>query len=384
MRRFLLILLILLAGTLVWINLSGNTHIYQTLRMTVLKGKMGPDIYELNDFPYRTLSNRQPKVWPLSTHIGKIEPTAEQLTCAERNETVALLVLHHDSIVYEKYYEAHNKDAVSNSFSMSKSMVGMLFGCALQDQLIPSIDEPIGHYLPAYADTPFNQITIRHLLTMSSGLDFKESYGSLLGWPAKAYYGNDVNATVMQPVLKFAPGTVQEYKGGDTQLLGRILEKVTHERVADYAARRLWQPLGAEHEAYWSLDEKGMEKVSCCLYATARDFARIVSLYMHHGQWNGQQLLDSAYVAQSLEPALLKGTEGQPKSDYGFQWWRMQHHGKQVFYMRGIRGQYVLAVPEEQLLVVRLGHKREEKKGSALPADIAVYLDLGETVAGLR
>lgn len=384
MRRFLQLLLILLAGTIVWIQLSGNTHIYQTLRMTLLKGKLGPDIYELNDFPYRTITNKQPKVWPLSTHNGKIAPTEEQLACAERNETVALLVLHNDSVVYEKYFEAHHKDAVSNSFSMAKSVIGMLIGCALQDQLIPSIDEPIGHYLPEYADTPFNQITIRHLLTMSSGLDFKESYGSLLGWPAKAYYGNDVNATVMQPVLKFAPGTVQEYKGGDTQLLGRILEKVTHERVADYGARRLWQPLGAEHEAYWSLDEKGMEKVSCCLYATARDFARFASLYMHHGQWNGQQLLDSAYVAQSLEPALLKGPEGQPKSDYGFQWWRMQHNGKKVFYMRGIRGQYVLAIPEEQLLVVRLGHKREEKKGSDLPADIAVYLDLGETVAGLR
>jgi tetratricopeptide (TPR) repeat protein len=137
---------------------------------------------------------------------------------------------------------------------------------------------------------------------MSSGLDFKEDYGSMFSWPAKAYYGKDVNATILNPPKVNEPGEVYSYKGGDTQLLGMILEKATGKRVATYASEKLWGRIGAESDAFWSLDvEDGMEKVSCCFYATARDFARFGKLYMNYGkyEWALSEFETAVKVAHS-------------------------------------------------------------------------------------
>jgi CubicO group peptidase (beta-lactamase class C family) len=213
---------------------------------------------------------------------------------------------------------------------------------------------------------------------MSSGLDIKESYGSLFGWPAKAYYGKDVNATVFGAPIVTEPGKVYEYKGGDTQLLGMALQKALDKQsVSDYASK-LWQKMEAESDAYWSLDkENGMEKVSCCYYATARDFARFGKLLMQYGKWNEEQLIDSAYIAQStqLTPTLTK--KGEANTQYGYQWWVMKHHDLDVFYARGIKGQYIFCIPEKRMVIVRLGHLRAEKEGDELPKDIFDYLDMG-------
>jgi CubicO group peptidase (beta-lactamase class C family) len=209
----------------------------------------------------------------------------------------------------------------------------------------------------------------------------KESYGSLFGWPAKAYYGTDVNATVMNATKLNEPGTVYEYKGGDTQLLGMILKKATGKNIADYASERLWKQMGAEDQAHWSLDkENGMEKVSCCYYATARDFARFGKLMMQYGKWNQVQLIDSSYIAQCIVAAPLKTKEGKANTQYGYQWWVMQHKGLEVFYARGIKGQYIFCIPAKNMIVVRLGHKRADKKGDELPDDIYDYLDIGLSI----
>jgi CubicO group peptidase (beta-lactamase class C family) len=378
MRKFLWGLISMLVGLAVVLELTGNHHVYRTLSMTIFRGKMGPGIDELNDFPTRAIAHGQGIPWPMSIRYGVAKPEPGLLAKAIEFETTALVVIENDSLVYEQYFSGYDQETLSNSFSMAKSFVGLLIGMALKDGYIKNLDEPIGNYLPEFKEEPYAGITIRHLLSMSSGLDFKESYGSLFGWPAKAYYGNDVNATVMNAPKLNEPGKVYEYKGGDTQLLGMILEKVLgKEKVSDYAAK-LWQKIGSESDAFWSLDkEDGMEKVSCCYYATARDFARFGKLVMQYGKWSNEQLIDSSYIAQSMQLAPTITKDGKANSQYGYQWWVMKHQNMDVFYARGIKGQYIFCIPQKKMVIVRLGHKRAEKQGEELPKDIFDYLNLG-------
>lgn len=359
-----------------YILLSGNVYLNRLLPLTIFSGKLNPDIDELELFPKREITNGTPQPWLVSPLFNKVQPSDTLLKKMSDYQTVSYVVIRNDSLLFEKHWEGYNDTSYANSFSMAKSFTAVLIGCAIRDGLIKSVDEPVGNYLPQFKEGELTKITIRHLLTMSSGLGFKEDYSSLFSWPAEAYYGDDVNTlTLTQSKVETPPGKIWFYKGGDTQLLGMILKLVTGKNVSAYAAEKLWKPMGAEHPAYWSLDEKGMEKVSCCWYTNARDFARIAKLMMQMGNWNGLQLLDSSFVQACTTPAELLDRDGKPSLQYGFQWWLMTHKGHQIFYARGIRGQYIFAIPDSKTIVVRLGHKRASKKGDELPEDIFVYLD---------
>jgi len=354
---------------------TGNTFVNKVLAMTIFSGKMGPDIDELKLFPSHEVANAQPQPWNISSQFNKQKISDKYLGDFVKYQTVAYLVIKNDSLLHEEYWEGYDEHSVVNSFSMAKSINSILIGCALKDGLIKNLDEPVGNYLEEFKQKEKSKITIRHLLTMSSGIDFKEEYLSPLAWPAEAYYGPDVTSTITNAKMKYEPGKVWHYKGGDAQLLGTILKKVTNKNVADYASEKLWKPIGAEDKAFWSTDEKGMEKVSCCFYTNARDFARIAKLYMNFGNWNGKQIVDSIYVKESISLANLKDREGKQNDKYGYQWWLMNYKNHSIFYMRGIRGQYIFAIPDIKMIVVRLGHKRAPKASDELPSDIYAYLD---------
>lgn len=369
----LLVLFLIAEG---YILISGNTYLNTLLPKTIFSGRLNPDIDELEWFKKNEIQSTQPKPWPLAKQYNKGVLHDSVLKQIEQYETVSFLVIKNDSLLYEKHWEGYDEKSYINSFSMAKSITAMLIGCALKDGLIQSVDEPVANYLAEFNTPELQKITIKHLLTMSSGLGFKEDYSSMFSWPAEAYYGPDVNElTLKQSIAQEAPGKTWFYKGGDTQLLGMILKKVTNKTMAQYATEKLWQPLGAEHPAYWSLDEHGMEKVSCCWYTNARDFARLAKLMMNFGYQNGVQLIDSAYVKEAITPAKLIDKKGLISEQYGYQWWTMNHKGHAIFYARGIRGQYIFAIPSLKTIVVRLGHKRAKKAGDELPADIFTYLD---------
>jgi CubicO group peptidase (beta-lactamase class C family) len=369
---------ITLLAVIVLINIailvSGKTYLYSVLRHTVFKGELSPDITDIGIFPMHTISKSAPQPWPVSTRLKTGLP-AEFTSYFEAYGTTSYLVIQHDSILFEKYWEGFDEKSVTNSFSMAKTINSVLIGIALREGLIKSVDQPVKDFLPEFAEGAKSHITIRHLLTMSSGLDFNENYISPLAWPAEAYYGDDVNALTLKADPETEPGKVWYYKGGDSQLLGMILQKAVHGNVSDYAASRLWNRIGAESDAHWSLDrENGMEKVSCCFYATARDFARIPKLYLSNGNWEGEQLVDSSFVQESLEPADLTDRTGAKNKLYGYQWWLTNHDGMKVFYMRGIRGQYVFCMPQLDLIIVRTGHRRAAKNGDDLPLTDQAYL----------
>lgn len=377
LKTTIAVLLLLFITVEIYLAASDKLFVNYVIAGTLLQGKTGPDIDELKDFPARTMDSNMPAPWPRHSDYGKVAPAPELLAKAMEYETTALVLIKNDSLLFEDYRGFGAIHQVSNSFSMAKSITSALIGIALKEGLISSLDDALGKYIPEFNTEKYNKITLKHLLWMGSGLDFHESYGDPFGWPAKAYYGKDVNATVINPDISLEPGIQYVYKGGDTQLLGMVLAKVCGKSVADYAAEKLWKPLNAEDAAYWSLDtENGMEKVSCCFYATARDFARLGSLYLHKGNWRGLQLMDTSFIEASLKAAPLQNLDGNAVTNYGYQWWLTQHNGLDVFYARGIRGQYIFCIPEKNLVLVRLGHRRASKTGDELPEDGKVYLDM--------
>ena len=170
------------------------------------------------------------------------------------------------------------------------------------------------------------------------------------------------------------PGENFDYMSCNTQLLGFILKKATGKTISDYASEKLWTPIHAEHNAQWSLaHNNGSEKAYCCMYSNARDFARIGKLYLDSGRWNGKQIVSENYVLNSISPAPVLDN-GQPNKIYGYQWWLDEKENHKIFYARGILGQYIIVIPYEKIIIVRLGKQRDKTPDGVL-MDFPIYFE---------
>lgn len=270
----------------------------------------------------------------------------------EEHKTVAFLIIKNDTIQYEKYFKGYDAQSIVPSFSMAKSVTSILIGCAIDDGLIQSVEEPITNYIPELAKNGFEKVTIRHLLQMTSGIDFNESYVNPFGDAASFYYGLNLRKNIEKMKLDTEPGLSFDYVSGNTQLLGLVLERALKDRtVTSYLQQKIWTPLGMEYDASWSIDreKEGLEKTFCCLNARARDFAKLGRLYKNKGHWNGKQIVSQEWVEASTR---LDTTDGSA-SYYQYQWW-MPTPGED-FMAQGILGQYVYVHPAKDLVIVRLG-----------------------------
>jgi len=312
--------------------------------------------------------------WLLSKRYNQT-PLSETLKNElEELKTVAFLVVKNDSIIYEQYQEGYSDSSLSNSFSMAKSIVGVLAGIALEEGKI-KIDQPVSDFLPEFRKGDKGKITIRHLLTMSSGLNWWETYISPISHTTEAYYGTDLPKLINKLKVEKEPGTEFRYNSGDPQILSFVLEAATGKKLSDYASEKLWQPIGAVHDALWNLDkEDGKEKAYCCFYSNARDFARLGKLYLNKGSWNDRQVVPEHYVERSVSPIGLNNTDGKPVDYYGYLWWLLPDSKYPVFYARGILGQFIIVIPEKRLIIVRLGHK-QGKKINNHPQEVYIYVD---------
>ncbi len=269
-----------------------------------------------------------------------------------KNETVAFLVIHNDTIKYEQYFNDYNQASIVASFSMAKSVTSILIGCAIEDNYIESVNDPVTKYVPELAENGFDKVTLEHLLQMTSGLDFNESYYNPFGHAATFYYGRNLEKSSLKLKLKNEPGTVEDYVSGNSQLLGLVLTRALQDKtVSQYLQEKLWKPLGMEYEATWSIDRKenGVEKTFCCLNARARDFAKIGRLYLNKGNWNGKQIVSEEWVTQSTKVDTTNGSD----AGYQYQWWIPNEKGD--FVAKGILGQFIFVSPSTNLIVVRLG-----------------------------
>lgn len=362
-------------GLLVAVNaaiiLSGHSYLYRT----ALYQRAGID--DLHIFPYRTIrGSSRPQPWPRAEDYNR-KPMPPALTqVLQEYDSVAFLVLQGGQIRQEAYWDSYSELRNSNSFSAAKSIVSILVGIALDEGRIKSLDQPVADFLPDF-DTPEKRpIQVRDVLRMASGLDFHENYKKPISDTAEAYYGNDLAGLIGRLEVENAPGELHRYKSGDTQILGMIVEQATGRTLSQYASEKLWDPLGAVHDAQWSMDHAGgIEKAYCCFYSNAHDFARIGFLYLHGGVFKGRRVVSQAYVQQSLTPVGIPDKHGHATDYYGFQWWLLEHAGQRVFYARGIHGQYVFAIPSMDMVVVRLGHSRSEIFVNHHPEDVYAILD---------
>ncbi len=358
--------------------ITGKTYLYKGIANTYLKGRSGPSTTEYNIFYNREINTGKAQGWAISKSYNKKLLSESNLKAFLKYKTTSFLVIKDDSIVHEEYWDSFDKATISNSFSMAKTIVSILVGAAITEGKIKSENELACNYIPEFKlDNKKSQITIKDILTMSSGIDFDENYASPFAYPAQAYYGKELRKLTLRYEVNKEPGKVFEYLSGNTQLLAMIIESATGKKISDYASEKLWKPIGAEQKALWNLDDKdGHEKAFCCFISNARDFARFGKLYLNNGNWNGQQIIDSSYVKQSISLADLVDKEGHKNDKYGYAWWLLPNYkGLSIFYARGILGQYIICVPEKNMIIVRLGRKRAPKTGDEHPADFFIYLD---------
>ncbi|MFN6082646.1 MAG: serine hydrolase domain-containing protein, partial [Bacteroidota bacterium] len=217
--------------------------------------------------------------------------------------------------------------------------------------------EPITIYIPELRKSGFDKVSIKHLLQMTSGIAFNESYINPFGDAASFYYGLNLRKLINQMKIKKQPGKEFDYVSGNTQLLGLVLERALQDKtVTSYLQEKIWLPLGMEFDASWSIDRKvqGIEKTFCCLNARARDYAKIGRLYKNNGNWNGKQIVSETWVKESTK---LDTTDGSA-SYYQHQWW-LPNPGND-FMAEGILGQYIYVNPAKDLVIVRLGKDEGE------------------------
>jgi len=352
----------------VW--LTGYTYIYKTLIYTY------PDIDDLDLFDSRLIKSESPDDWPAVTESRTLKLPAEGTGLLEELETTAFLVIRNDSICFESYNDGFDENTVSNSFSVAKSIVGILTGIAADEGHL-KVSDPVSRFLPEFSEGENAKLRIEHLLQMSSGLNWDESYSSLFSKTTEAYYGNDLRKLISGLKVITEPGKEFSYMSCNTLLLGVILESATGMKLAGYAEQKLWNPVGAVHPAFWSLDKSGgIEKSYCCFYSTARDFARVGKLMLDSGMWNGKRIVSKEYIRQTLTPVNIPDPDGNPVDYYGYQWWLLNHEGQEVFYARGILGQYIVVIPEKRIVIVRLGKKRGEKLPNGHYTDLIAYVDM--------
>jgi CubicO group peptidase (beta-lactamase class C family) len=285
--------------------------------------------------------------------------------------TQAFIVIRDDTVLYERYFNGFRRESVTTSFSAAKSFVSTLVGIAIADGAITSLDDPITRYLPELAerDPRFDAITIRHLLGMSSGIRYLEN-GFVNGDDALTYYYPDLRELALRrTAIASPPGERWLYNNYNPLLLGLVLERATGVPVAQYLQTRLWEPIGAEYPASWSLDSdaSGFEKMESGINARAIDFAKLGRLYLDEGSVRGQQVLPAAWVHAATRmdgsvdratwyPAWMEEPYGQVY--HQLFWWGVARSDQTyAFAAQGNYGQEIFVDPEHRTIIVRNGER---------------------------
>lgn len=289
--------------------------------------------------------------------------------------TTGLLIVQHDAILLERYERGHSASGRHIAWSVSKSVVSALFGIALERGHIRDIMQPVTDYLPELEGSGYDGVPIKHVLQMSSGVRFNEDYGD----PS-----SDINrmGRVMamgSTLLEFAatltrerqPGTLQHYVSVDTQVLGTILVRATGKNLSTLTSEWLWQRLGMESDAYWTVDGSGMEMAFGGLNASLRDYARFGRLYLNRGSWNGNQVVPRDWVDASVTPDaphLMPGPKPGTTSEmgYGYQWW-IPADWDGDFMALGVYNQMIYVDPKHDLIVVKNSANRNFQRNGFEP-----------------
>jgi CubicO group peptidase (beta-lactamase class C family) len=282
----------------------------------------------------------------------------------KRNDVTALLVLHDNEIEYEKYLHGADQNSRFVSQSISKSIVSILVGAAVTDGKIKSVDDPVDKYLPYLASSGYRGVTIRSILEMATGVDYSEDYrdphsgaamiGAAIvsGTPAFKDFVASMKPTDTKPGTKF------NYQSVNTQVLGLLLEKVTGQRLNQYAEEKLWKKIGAQSDAFF-YQAKSQPDICAfaCFNATIRDYARVGLMMMHGGELGSERVVPESWVHESTTPPapfLTPGALGEMGGPmgYAYQWW-IEPGEDGAFEAIGIYGQSIYVDPKLHVVIVQ-------------------------------
>jgi CubicO group peptidase (beta-lactamase class C family) len=290
---------------------------------------------------------------------------------AARFDSHALIVIHRGRIQTEWYGDGWDAASLTQSQSMHKSLMALLIGVAIEDGKIGSADDPVARYIPQWVDDPRGDISLRELMMMSSGLAQYEFTLNPFTDDFKWLYSGDTQTVVLRtPMADWAPGSRFDYNNINAELLGTVLENATGKRYSELLEQYLWQNIGGDDARVWVDSEFGNAFTSCCLMATARDWARIGLLMLNRGRINGTQVVSGRWIDEMV-------TKSPVSKWYGLQTWLAYEEevnpraevaaaggaysrsepflARDVYYFSGRGAQRVYVVPSRELVIVRLG-----------------------------
>lgn len=372
MKKILKWFLIILAIIVASIYIFDYGYLVRAVRVTYLTGHKTAFLEDYTYFDNREIKAGTPQPWNVSKDYNKVNPTEKLEQTHKELQTTSFLIVKNDSIWHESYYDIGATDSKTNSFSMAKSIVTSALGKAIDLGMIPNLDTKVIDYLPELKGEYANELTVGDLASMASGQKWDENYYGPTSVTTQAYFKKDLRELMLSLPIDNKPGQKFIYQSGDTQLLAMVLEKATKMPLANFISKYFWQPMGMENDALWQIDHPtdGIEKAYCCIASNARDFARFGKLYLQNGIWNDQQILSSEFVQKSIEPRFADSPQ------YGYGWWLENYKNQAVYYMRGHLGQFVIVLPESDIIIVRLGHlKGLQTEENPHSEDLYIYID---------
>lgn len=288
----------------------------------------------------------------------------------DRNPVTALLIAQDDTILVERYQYDRTDRMRLTSFSMAKTVVALLIGLAVEDGAIRSLDDPAERFATGLAGTEYGRTPIRALLTMSSGVRFREEYDGTddAARLSRATFGRGT-AGGAEAVEAFnqriaAPGERWHYASAETYVLAMVARGVLKRSLSDVLQERIWQPMGAEADATWLTDRSGLEIGYMGLNAVLRDYARLGRLLANGGRIAGRQLVPQSWIASMTRAAFSAGRTGRPFG-YGYQTW-IDPANDGSFGLFGVRGQYVFIDPAKRLVMVNTAVRSDPRdRGNA-------------------
>ncbi len=378
-----------IAGMLAFLFIAGPTWMVADPDLALFLARDmawdGADVWQIQEFPARPISNLAPPFHFAQSLSPQLLQSTEYRQDGELHrssldellkstQTTSFIVLKDGKVRYEGYFNGYNRESVVTSFSIAKSFTSALIGIAIDEGYIGSADDPITLYLPELRGRGLDRVTIRHLLTMSTGIRY--IHGEEVPPMLRPLPLGDDSWTTDYPNLRSLalsvkpdgdiPGSAWKYNNYCPQLLGLILERSTHRSVSEYLQEKIWLPLGMEYPASWSLDsqESGFEKMEQGINARAIDFAKFGMLFLNNGSWHGQQIVPKQWVIESTSPdpndnRLWRVAVDWKKADgyYKYMWWgRVRSDGSYVYLARGGRNQqWIYVSPRDGVVIVRFG-----------------------------
>jgi len=305
-------------------------------------------------------------------------------------KTDGLIVLHKGDLLYENYWNGNRPDSQHIAFSVTKSFVSALVGIAHNEGLIDSIEDPITKYLPDFNGTGYEGVRIKDILQMSSGVKWNEDYADpnsdINRYGRTIAKGSSFRDFSKSLKREKEPGTFHHYVSIDTQILGFLLAEVTGMPLKDYLYEKLWNKIGMEDEAYFIVDNDGVEMALGGLNATLRDYAKFGLLYANRGRWNGEVIVPSAWVDASHQtdaPHLLPGEHELSSSPwgYGLQWW-VPGFPNTDFTASGIYNQYIYVDPIKNIVIAKTSsnHRFTAEKEYSKAAHVAMFRSIAKSI----